>query len=93
MKNVIINFLTFQVMSVHPAVFIGLAVIWLLLLFASIASLRATAGSRFSKVAWFVLILLVPIVGLALYCFRCLLCANWTFLKPIFSKPKSTFGT
>ena len=57
MLQVLIRFLTFNVMSEHPAVYWGLAAVWLILLLASVSSLRSQPLSMGAKVAWFALIL------------------------------------
>lgn len=88
MLSALLNFLTLRVENVHPMTYIGLAVIWILLLSASISSLQHIDLSKSRKLAWLMIIVLFPVVGLGLYCVRCLFTANWSFLDPIFSKPK-----
>lgn len=88
MLRVLIKFLTLQVENVHPFSYLGVAVVWILLLVSSISSLRSIEVSKPEKIAWFALILFLPILGLALYCLRCLSLADWSFLSPILSKPK-----
>ena len=89
MIQVLIRFLTFNVVSDHPAVYWALAVVWLLLLLAAFSSIRSLPVSFGAKVGWFLVIILLPLVGLAAYAFRCLIRGNWSFLKPVFSPPKS----
>jgi hypothetical protein len=89
MLQVVIRFLTFDVVSEHPAVFWGLAAVWLLLLVAAFSSLRSLEISLGAKVAWFSLILCVPLVGLGIYALRCLLKGNWSFFNPMIASSKT----
>ena len=89
MLQVIIRFFTFEVISEHPGVYWGLSGVWLLLLAAAVSSLRSLEISFGAKVAWMLLILLVPVVGLGIYAFRCLVLGDWSFLKPFFAPPKT----
>jgi hypothetical protein len=90
MLQVILRFLTFNVVSEHPAVYWGLLVVWLLLVAAAISSLRSLEISTGAKVMWLILILAVPIFGLGIYAFRCLLLGDWSFLKPLLAPPRTT---
>ena len=83
MRGVITRFLNLQVMNFHPAVYWGLLIIWVILLVAAFSSLREIEMSLGAKIAWFLVILFVPIIGLALYAVRCLIRSDWTFLKPL----------
>ncbi len=89
MLQVVIRFLTFDVVSTHPAVYWGLAGVWLILIVAAISSLRSLEIPTGAKVAWFLLILCVPLFGLGIYALRCLLKGDWSFLKPFFAPPKT----
>lgn len=88
MKTAITNFLTLNVMSSHPVVYVGLAGVWLVILIASFVSVRSLPVSTAAKVFWLAVILLLPVVGLGLYCFYCLCRADWGFLEIFLSKPK-----
>ena len=89
MREVIIRFLTFQALNDHPMIYAGLALIWLILLGTSAMSLRHQPISLAAKWAWFLLILLVPIFGLAVYALRCLFTGDWRFLKFLLGPGKS----
>ena len=89
MLQVLIRFFTFNVMSEHPAVYWGLAAVWLILLLASVSSLRSQPLSKGAKLAWFALILFLPLIGLGIYALRCLLKAEWTFMKPFLAPQKT----
>lgn len=84
MRNIIINFLSLEVRSIHPAVYWGLAIIWVLVLVSALISVRSLPASGLVKVVWFILILAVPILGLGIYALYCLFSANWEMLKPLF---------
>jgi hypothetical protein len=89
MLQVVIRFLTFDVVSQHPAVYWGLAVVWLLLLAGAVSSLRSLEISFGAKVGWMLLILFFPVFGLGIYALRCLILSDWSFLKPFFAPPKT----
>lgn len=89
MQEVILRFLTFEVVTLHPGVYWGLALVWLLLLFAAFASVRSLPIGRLAKVLWFLLILCLPLLGLAIYALRCLFLGDWSFLKPLLATPRS----
>jgi len=89
MLQVLIRFLTFNVMSEHPAVYWGLAAVWLILLLASVSSLRSQPLSMGAKLAWFALILFLPLIGLGIYALRCLFTAEWSFFKPFLAPQKT----
>jgi hypothetical protein len=84
MRNIIINFLSLEVRSIHPAVYWGLAAIWVLALVSAFISVRSLPSTGLVKLVWFVLILAVPILGLGIYAFYCLFSANWQMLNPLF---------
>jgi hypothetical protein len=89
MLQVLIRFFTFNVMSEHPAVYWGLAAVWLILLLASVSSLRSQPLSMGAKLAWFALILFLPLIGLGIYALRCLFTAEWSFFKPFLAPQKT----
>jgi hypothetical protein len=82
MRGIIIRFFTMDILNDHPAVYWGLALIWVILLVAAISSLRSLHVSGKVKAFWLAIILLIPIVGMALYSIRCLIKADWSGLKP-----------
>jgi len=89
MQDVIVRFLTFQVVTVHPAAYWGLGLVWLLLLLAAFTSVRSLAIGTSAKVLWFLFILLAPVIGLTFYTLRCLFLGDWSFLKPFLITSKS----
>lgn len=90
MLQVLIRFLTFNVMSEHPGVYWGLAAVWLILLLAAFSSLRSLPISTAARIAWFGLIFFVPLIGLGIYALRCLFMGDWRFFKPFLLPQKTT---
>lgn len=90
MIQVLIRLLTFNVMSEHPAIYWGLAAVWLILLLASISSLRSQEMPARSKWVWFAIIFFIPIFGLGAYAVRCILKADLGFLRPFFVPPRTS---
>jgi len=89
MLQVVIRFLTLNVISEHPAVYWGLATVWLILLVAAVSSLRSLEISFGAKAAWMLLILFLPVFGLGIYALRCQIKGDWSFLKPVLAPPKT----
>lgn len=89
MSQIVLRFFTFEVISEHPAAYWGLAVVWLLLLIASLSSLRSLEISLVAKIVWFLLIFFVPLAGLFVYALRCFVKGDWSFLKPLFAPPNT----
>jgi hypothetical protein len=89
MQDVVLRFLTFQVVSIHPAIYVGLGGVWLMLLLTAFGSVRSERFGTVARTLWLLFIVLVPLVGLGLYAVRCLICGNWSFLKPILASPKT----
>jgi hypothetical protein len=87
MLQVVIRFLTLEVITEHPVVYIGLGAVWLILLLAAAFSILAQRISRPWKAFWFLLVFFLPILGLAIYALRCLFLGDWSFLKPLLVPP------
>lgn len=88
MIQVVIRFLRLDVVSEHPMVYWGLGFVWLLLMITAFSSIRSLGISGLKKWVWFLVVLLFPILGLAIYSIFCLTRGNWTFLKAVFSQPR-----
>lgn len=84
MSSLVINILRFDILNMHPAVYWGLGVIWILMLVSAIMSVRSLPIFPGKKVAWIFVIVAIPILGLGIYALRCLFSANWDVLKPFF---------
>lgn len=89
MLQIVIRFLTFDVISEHWAVYWGLLAVWLMLLIAAFSSIRTLEIAGSAKVLWILFILLVPIFGLGIYALRCLFMGDWEFLKPLLAPPRT----
>lgn len=55
-----------------------------MMVLSAFMSLRSLAMGTAGKLAWFLAILTLPILGLAAYAIRCLFTANWQMLAPLF---------
>jgi hypothetical protein len=88
MRDTIIRFLTVNPLNEHPLVYWGLAVVWVVMILNCIASLRQQEMSIPARWLWFLVILLLPILGMALYLIRCLMTADYSFLKFVMGPPK-----
>lgn len=84
MSSLVINIFRFEILNMHPAVYWGLGAIWLMMLVSAIMSVRSLQISAGKQFVWILLLIAVPILGLAVYAFRCLFSANWDTLKPLF---------
>jgi len=83
MSEVIIRFLTLEAITVHPMVYAGLGAVWLIVLVATFLSIFSQPISGGWKVLWLVVVLILPILGVACYALRCLVRGDWSFLKPL----------
>ncbi len=93
MLDVIIRFLTFEVISTHPLIPWALATTWLILLISAFLSIASLDGSRFAKTMWGLLVVLLPIIGLFIYALRCLIQADWSILKPFLPQSRPNAKT
>lgn len=87
MLQVVIRFLTLDVITEHPVVYFGLGAVWAILLLATTFSILAQRISRPWKAFWFVIVFFLPILGMAVYALRCLFQGDWSFLKPLLVPP------
>lgn len=84
MRALVINFLSLDVLNLHPALYWGLAAVYFLIFVSAFMSVRSLAISTGAKVAWLLIIIVIPILGLAVYALRCIFKANWNAFKPLF---------
>lgn len=89
MLQIVFRFLTFNVVSEHWAVYWGLLAVWIILLVAAFSSIRSLEISLGAKIGWILVTLFIPIAGLGIYALRCLISADWSFLKPILAPPRT----
>lgn len=84
MRAVVINFFRLEILNLHPMIYWGLGAVWLLLLISAFMSVRNQSMHTVAKFAWVLVILALPILGLAAYAILCLFTANWQILAPLF---------
>lgn len=87
MRDTVFRFFTIDPLNQHPLIYWGLAVVWLVLVGNCIASLKAQPISVAARWLWVILIIALPIIGMALYLLRCLFKADYSFLKFIMGPP------
>ena len=77
------RFATLNAQNVIPYVYVAISVVWLVMLATAVTSLRQQQISRGAKVVWLLLIVLLPVLGLGLYCLRCLIRAEYPLLQQL----------
>jgi hypothetical protein len=87
MLTTLIKFLLFAPENVSKEVYWALAAIYLFLLIATILSIKKTTRPTISKLAWILLATVIPVIGIAIYCIRCLALADFHFLKQFSPAP------
>ena len=87
MLETIVRLFTIDPLNEHPRIYWGIALVWLVLVGNCIASLRVQSISVAARWLWVALIIALPIVGMALYLLRCLLVADYSFLKFVMGPP------
>ncbi len=80
MRVIINRFLTLSAQNVTEEVLWALAVVYLILLLVTLASIWGLHIGAGFKLAWTLLVLGLPVAGIAFYCVRCLLKADYAFL-------------
>ncbi|MDF1852678.1 MAG: PLDc N-terminal domain-containing protein [Verrucomicrobiales bacterium] len=90
MIQVIARFLQLEVSTYHFVIPWSIGFLWLVLLGTTFSSLRSLDLEPRRKVFWGMVVLFLPLLGLAAYAFRCLICADWTFLKPLLQTRNKT---
>ena len=83
MKTAIQRFITLDPRNIIPEVYIGLLFIYAALLLTTLNSIRSNSSSRVRKFVWALLILFLPIGGMAIYAISCLVTADHSFLRSI----------
>ncbi len=81
MRYVLTKFITFSPENVSGEVYWVLCGIYAVLLIVSLLSVFSIKSNFGTKLAWFSLVVLLPVLGMILYCIRCLICADYQFLK------------
>lgn len=95
LRATIIRFLSFDAHNVTPQVYVAMAVIYLALLVVTLLSIRKHGFSAKGRATWMLVVVLVPIFGIAAYCVSCLMKADITFMQNIglFRKSPARRGT
>ncbi len=81
MLQVLTNLLTLKALSTPVEVYAGLALVWLLMLAAGLASVAGRSWPLMLKLFWFAVLIFLPVAGMALYCLCCLCLADYSFLR------------
>lgn len=95
MRHIISKFILFSPENVSLEVYVALGGIYLLLWSVTILSITSKKSSIANRLAWFMLITLLPVIGIALYSITCLINQDYQFLKQFGfgeSKATSTFS-
>ena len=87
MRETIVRFFTIDPLNEHPLIYWTLAAVWLVLIVNCIASLRVQPISISMRWFWIILIVALPIGGMALYLLRCLVKTDYSFLKFLMGPP------
>lgn len=90
MLTSLIKFFTFAPDNVSKEVYWALGVIYLFLIIATMLSIQKNIRNLATKLAWMLLITVVPVIGIAVYCIRCLALADFSFLKQFRPPPLHT---
>ena len=80
MQQVFFRFLKLNAISDHPMIHYGLIALWITFLILTFFSIRNQPISQSAKLTWILVVLLLPVVGLAAYLFWCLFQVNWGVL-------------
>lgn len=88
MKEIFFRFVTIHPMNDHPILGWALGIIWLVMVANCVASIRQQPIEIRLRLVWTLIIVLVPIFGMAAYLGYCLLKADYSFLKFILGPPK-----
>ncbi len=75
------NFLTFKMASFIDAHLLLLVAVWIMLVMAGVWSVFSRSMNPIAKFVWIVAIFCLPILGLTVYVFNCLLSADWDLLR------------
>lgn len=81
MLYVISKLILFSPENVSEEVYWALAGIYMLLWFVTIFSVLSKRKTVPARLAWFMLITFLPVLGIAAHCITCLIGADYQFLK------------
>lgn len=80
MRVIITRFLTLSAQNISDEVVWALAFIYFLLVLVTLASVWSSPSGVVQKIIWTMLVLTLPVAGMALYCVRCLFRADYSWL-------------
>jgi uncharacterized membrane protein YhaH (DUF805 family) len=83
MRSIINNFLQLQAQNVESSVLLGLGVIYVLLLLTTLSSVVTRPRGFLFKLAWSLLVAMLPFAGMALYACLCIWQADRSFLSQL----------
>ncbi|MBL9143674.1 MAG: PLDc_N domain-containing protein [Verrucomicrobiaceae bacterium] len=75
------NFLTFKMASFIDAHLLLLSAVWIVLAVVGMWSVFSRPMNSIAKFIWIVAIFCLPVLGLTVYVFNCLLNADWDLLR------------
>ncbi|WP_345784643.1 PLDc N-terminal domain-containing protein [Prosthecobacter sp.] len=87
MLTLLIKFLTLAPENVSKEVYWALGAIYFIFIIATILSIKKTTSSLALKLAWILLVTFLPVIGIAIYCIRCLASSDFHFLKQFSPAP------
>lgn len=88
MTDVLIRFFGIKPLNDHPMIYAGMLVVWLTLVINCLFSIQSLRVTLFMRWLWFALVVLVPILGMLVYLVRCLLVADYSFIKFVVGPPR-----
>jgi uncharacterized membrane protein YhaH (DUF805 family) len=80
-RTIITNFVQLNAQTVSNEVLVALGVVYAVLLILTVISVISRTSTPFSKVAWCAVVVLLPVVGITLYCVRCIASVDKTVLE------------
>lgn len=81
MRAVFIRFFTFNAENVIPEIYLGMAIVYMILLIATFFSIKSLQISVLSKFVWSAIVIALPLLGMLIYSFRCVIRADFRFIK------------
>lgn len=90
MLHTLFNWLKFDVQNLIVEVWWCVAALWGALVLISLIDVAVSNLRRGEKALWMVLILLLPLGGLAAYCIACLFRADYYMIDFLFKKRSSS---
>ena len=81
MRAVIFNFLSLRAENVSTEVWVGLAVVYAILVGLTLSSIWAGTWSKSASWLWTILVLILPLIGIFVYSLASLSRCDFSFLK------------